>query len=285
VVGIVPLNPQCVIHSETQDDCATLAQSSQVSNPQRVSNTPCAVSTITRTAISLVTCNTPSSKKLKCLIGELNEGFQEAYAGKVLEEEAHRQYRNLVGASKRIKINDQRKLTEASTIVTAEVVFKLREEREKADALKASRKAKKLVKAHDLITTSTTPGATMPKRSSKQKKKVPITPPTEYPPTIPVLEKGDSDWQEELVNHGKEDNGSGSDGSEYLSAIGAISSQLGHWQVGGNVCSKCERQGHNLFYVDNTTHVRGGLRGTLGEEYRADLVGVLVLNYSKTGGR
>ena len=50
-------------------------------------------------------------------------------------------------------------------------------------------------------------------------------------------------------------------------------------------CSKCERQGHNLFYVDNTAQVRGGLRGMLGEEYRADLVGVLVLNYSKTGGR
>ena len=31
-------------------------------------------------------------------------------------------------------------------------------------------------------------------------------------------------------------------------------------------CSKCERQGHNLFYVDNTAKVRGGLRGTLGEE-------------------
>jgi len=31
-------------------------------------------------------------------------------------------------------------------------------------------------------------------------------------------------------------------------------------------CSKCERQGHNLFYVDNTAQVRGGLQGTLGEE-------------------
>jgi len=32
------------------------------------------------------------------------------------------------------------------------------------------------------------------------------------------------------------------------------------------ICSKCERQGHNLFYVDNTAQVREGLRGTLGEE-------------------
>jgi len=33
-----------------------------------------------------------------------------------------------------------------------------------------------------------------------------------------------------------------------------------------NHCSKCECQGHNLFYMDNTAQVRGGLRGTLGEE-------------------
>ena len=31
-------------------------------------------------------------------------------------------------------------------------------------------------------------------------------------------------------------------------------------------CSKCERQGHNLFYLDNTAQVRGVLRGTLSEE-------------------
>jgi len=53
----------------------------------------------------------------------------------------------------------------------------------------------------------------------------------------------------------------------------------------GRECSKCERQGHDLFYVDNTAQVRGELQGTLGEEYRADWVGILVLNYSKTGGR
>ena len=50
-------------------------------------------------------------------------------------------------------------------------------------------------------------------------------------------------------------------------------------------CSKSERQGHNLFYVDHTAQVLVRLRGTLGEDYRADLVGVLVLNYSKTGGQ
>jgi len=38
------------------------------------------------------------------------------------------------------------------------------------------------------------------------------------------------------------------------------------WSYVGMQCSKCECQGHNLFYVDNTAQVRGGLRGTLGEE-------------------
>jgi len=47
-------------------------------------------------------------------------------------------------------------------------------------------------------------------------------------------------------------------------------------KMSGISCSKCERQGHNLFYVDNTAQVRRGLRGTLGEELRADLVGVLI---------
>jgi len=42
--------------------------------------------------------------------------------------------------------------------------------------------------------------------------------------------------------------------------------ESGNEGVVGMFCSKCERQGHNLFYVDNTAQVRGGLRGTLGEE-------------------
>ena len=42
---------------------------------------------------------------------------------------------------------------------------------------------------------------------------------------------------------------------------------------------------HNLFYVDNTSQVRGGLRGTLSEGVKKGLVGVPVLNSSKPGGR
>jgi len=42
---------------------------------------------------------------------------------------------------------------------------------------------------------------------------------------------------------------------------------------------------HNLFYVDNTAQVRGGLLSTLSEEAKKGLVGVPVLDSSKPGGR
>ena len=89
-------------------------------------------------------------------------------------------------------MDDRRKLTEA-TVVTAEVVFKLREEREKADALKASRKAKKLGKALNLLTSHTTSSARLSKPSLKQKNKLHHTSPTQFPSMIPVPKKGDSD--------------------------------------------------------------------------------------------
>jgi len=41
---------------------------------------------------------------------------------------------------------------------------------------------------------------------------------------------------------------------------------------------------HNLFYVDNASQVRVGLRGMLSEEVKKGLVGVPVLNSSKPGG-
>ena len=42
---------------------------------------------------------------------------------------------------------------------------------------------------------------------------------------------------------------------------------------------------HNLFYVDNTSEVRGRLRGTLSEEVKKGLVRVPVLDSFKPGGR
>ena len=67
-------------------------------------------------------------------------------ADKAVEQEAHRQYRELVGEKKRGKTSDRRKLTEA-TVVTTETVIELREQRQRIDAAKEERLARKLAKA------------------------------------------------------------------------------------------------------------------------------------------
>lgn len=153
----------------------------------------------------------------------------------MLAEEAHRQYRELVGGSKRIKTNDRRKLREA-TVVTGEMLMALWEQGEKSDAVKASRKAKKVEKAFDRIVTDTTSeGCIIPKPSSKKKKKVQIASLTTAPSTIPANHSYESDWEEELGGEVVVDDGSGSEGSEYMEPICAISSQLGQLQVGGSV--------------------------------------------------
>jgi len=121
-------------------------------------------------------------------------------------------------------------------VVTAEMVITLREQREKSDALKASRKAKKLEKAFDTITNTTRQSHIMLKPPTKKKKKVQIASPTTTPSAVPAEHNGDSDWEEE--EGGGQfgvDNGSGSEGSEYMEAICTISSQLGQLEVGGNV--------------------------------------------------
>ena len=59
-------------------------------------------------------------------------------------------------------------------------------------------------------------------------------------------------------------------------------------KMGQPICSKCEHQRHNLFYVDNTVQVRGGLRGTLSEEecVVCEQIGRCSSSYSsKRGGR
>ena len=70
-----------------------------------------------------------------------------------MEEEAHRQYRELMGKEKKKNTSDQRKLTEA-TVVTSEMVWMLRKERERVDAAKAARIAKH--QARSLKTASAT---------------------------------------------------------------------------------------------------------------------------------
>ncbi|RPB01588.1 hypothetical protein L873DRAFT_634257, partial [Choiromyces venosus 120613-1] len=96
----------------------------------------------TRTAISLVPHTTPSSQKLKALLSGLSEGFQQMIANKTTEEEAYRQYRQLVRQEKKAKTSNCCKLTQA-TVVTSEIVIHLQEQQERVDAIKAARKVKK----------------------------------------------------------------------------------------------------------------------------------------------
>jgi len=69
----------------------------------------------------------------------LSEGFQQTIADKTLEEEAHQQYRELIGKEKKKKkSSDRGKLTEATGVIS-ETVRMLWKEPERVDAAKAAR--------------------------------------------------------------------------------------------------------------------------------------------------
>jgi len=144
-VGIIPFNPRRVLGA-VKRKAALSGNPTTVTNPSnphsRIPKTPRAVSRATRTAYSLVTRNTPSSQQLKAILSGLSEGFQQTIADKILEEEAHKQYRVLVGKEKKGKTSARRKLTEA-TVVTSETILMLRDERDQVDAAKAARQSKK----------------------------------------------------------------------------------------------------------------------------------------------
>ena len=145
-VGIIPFNPRRALGGvKRKHQNVSHSKSSATLTTPAIPKTPRAVSRTTRTAFSLVTRTTPSSLKLKSLLSGLSEGFQQTIADKVVEEEAHRQYRQLVAKEKKGKTTDRRKLT-AATVVTSEMVIKLREERERVDASKTARKANKLTR-------------------------------------------------------------------------------------------------------------------------------------------
>lgn len=142
-VGIIPFNPRHVLGVvKKKETNVSPSGSSAIRAAPPIIRTPRGVSRATRTAISLVTRTTPSSQKLKSLLVGLSEGFQQTIADKTVAEEAHCQYRQLMGKEQRGKTSDRRKLTEA-TVITSEMVIELREQRERVDAVKAARKAKK----------------------------------------------------------------------------------------------------------------------------------------------
>jgi len=98
--GAIPVNSRRVLKSETRKNSkgVSLPMPSQPSISCGVPKTPRAVSRDTRSAIGLISRNTPSKNKLKALLSGLWEGFQQAIADRVLEEESHQQYRELVGS-------------------------------------------------------------------------------------------------------------------------------------------------------------------------------------------
>ena len=168
-VGIFPFNlRRAVGHIKRKEHHVSHSETPGIHIPK----TPRAVSRATRTAISLVKRNNPSSQKLKTLLSGLPEGFQLTIADKTVEEEAYRQYLQLEGQEKKAKTTDRRKLTQA-TVVTSETVIQLREQGERVDAVKAARKVKKK---------STQPG---PPRNAQMRTRLttPLAPDT---PTVPL---------------------------------------------------------------------------------------------------
>ncbi|KAG0131842.1 hypothetical protein HOY82DRAFT_607408 [Tuber indicum] len=169
-VGIIPFNPRRAIGSVKQKE-AKVTQGKGLADvvATKIPKTPRAVSRISRTAASLVTKTTPTSLKLKELLSNLAEGFQQTIADKVMEEEAHRQYRELIGKEKKKNTSDRRKLTEA-TVVTSETIRMLRKERERVDATKAARIASH--RAPSGKTASTANAASSPNTCRRDKHRV-----------------------------------------------------------------------------------------------------------------
>jgi len=142
-VGIIPFNLWSVLGGVKQENKnVSEAKGLTGGGALPLPKTPSAVSHTTRTAISLVTRNSPSSQKLKSLLSGLSEGFQQTIADKLVEEEAQRLYRELVGKVKTAKTSDRCKLTEA-TGVTSGTILQLREDRVRVDAAKEARKVNK----------------------------------------------------------------------------------------------------------------------------------------------
>ena len=174
-VGFIPFNSRRVLGVVKRKETRIVAaeHASRDAAPP-VPKTPRAVSRTTRTAISLVTRTTPSSQKLKALLSNLSEGFQQTIADKVVEEEAHRLYLVLMSKEKAAKSSDCRKLTEA-TVVTSETILQLREQRERVDAAKAGKKANKTSRSAQI------------RHSTQKEPESPVTATPDTTPGTPVL--------------------------------------------------------------------------------------------------
>jgi len=158
-VGIIPFNPRREIGGVKRKDVNVTQEKDLAGDVgPKIPKTPRAVSRITRTAAALVTRNSPASQKLKELLSNLSTGFQQTIADKAVEEEAYRQYRQLMAKEKKKKTSDRRKLTEA-TVVTSETILMLRKERERVDAAKSTRLANQQARLLKTLPATKSPSA------------------------------------------------------------------------------------------------------------------------------
>ena len=83
------------------------------------------------------------SRELRTMIDSLSKGLQQMIIEKEIEQETHKQFRERVLKTSKIKTGDRRRLTKARVIDTEEVL-RLREARETADVMKAAKAGGKL---------------------------------------------------------------------------------------------------------------------------------------------
>lgn len=119
----------------------------------------------------------------------LSESYQETIATKAVEEEAYRQYRQMIEKKRCGKTSNRRKLTDA-TVVTSEMVIEFRELCENSDAVKAARKAKK---ESPLSKTTEMRQNEVNSTSCSTLESTPTSPPTT---TLPVVDEADGLWEE-----------------------------------------------------------------------------------------
>ncbi|PUU72603.1 hypothetical protein B9Z19DRAFT_1137153 [Tuber borchii] len=107
------------------------------------------------------------ARELRTIIDSLSKGLQQMIIEKEIEQETHKQFREKVLKTSKVKTGDRRRLTKARVIDTEEVL-RLREAREAADAIKAAKGAGKQKRQKK----STTEGMERPVTPTKKKKVV-----------------------------------------------------------------------------------------------------------------
>jgi hypothetical protein len=208
--GIWPLNPRKVFLRQSRN--ITRFESPPATPTPLLSATPRqprAVSRLARSALHLVTRQSPSSLKLKALVAQLGRSAQGALADKELGDEMLRTLRSGAKDTTVVAAKDRRHLGKAR-VYTAEDVVQLREGRERLDREKVTKAKMRQEKAAAKVVSSGEGS-----KSSKHVEKKIIG--TKKAPVI-VL----SDWEDEEedmvggVGWDEEENGGEEDSVVYI---------------------------------------------------------------------